>query len=110
MNLLYARTAECVNSYVSLLACIFSFLLLWVSRGGVTVARQAHNLKAVGSIPAPATKCETLCFVQGVLRLLSKELNRERVMGKHMFPQGGSLPAGRQGMKPLGFIIRESEL
>ena len=26
-------------------------------RGGAVVARQAHNLKAVGSIPAPATKC-----------------------------------------------------
>ena len=25
-------------------------------RGGAVVARQAHNLKAVGSIPAPATK------------------------------------------------------
>ena len=24
-------------------------------RGGAVVARQAHNLKAVGSIPAPAT-------------------------------------------------------
>ena len=24
-------------------------------RGGAEVARQAHNLKAVGSIPAPAT-------------------------------------------------------
>ena len=26
-----------------------------VLRGGAVVARQAHNLKAVGSIPAPAT-------------------------------------------------------
>ena len=27
-----------------------------ILRGGAVVARQAHNLKAVGSIPAPATK------------------------------------------------------
>ena len=26
-----------------------------MSRGGAVVARQAHNLKAVGSIPTPAT-------------------------------------------------------
>ena len=26
-----------------------------ILRGGAVVARQAHNLKAVGSIPAPAT-------------------------------------------------------
>ena len=25
-------------------------------RGGAVVARQAHNLKAIGSIPIPATK------------------------------------------------------
>ena len=29
---------------------------LLTSRGRVTVARQAHNLKIVGAIPAPATR------------------------------------------------------
>ena len=28
-----------------------------LSRGRATVARQAHNLKIAGSIPAPATSC-----------------------------------------------------
>ena len=31
------------------------FKLERLLRGGAVVARQAHNLKAVGSIPAPAT-------------------------------------------------------
>ena len=31
-----------------------------ILRGGAVVARQAHNLKAVGSIPAPATNFSTL--------------------------------------------------
>ena len=34
-------------------------------RGGAVVARQAHNLKAVGSIPAPATKKITPGSVNG---------------------------------------------
>lgn len=28
---------------------------IYTLRGGAVVARQAHNLKAVGSIPTPAT-------------------------------------------------------
>ena len=32
------------------------YILYNMLRGGAVVARQAHNLKAVGSIPAPATK------------------------------------------------------
>ena len=31
-------------------------------RGGAVVARQAHNLKAVGSIPAPATNDFYACL------------------------------------------------
>ena len=34
-------------------------------RGGAVVARQAHNLKAVGSIPAPATN-----FYRGAKKLV----------------------------------------
>ena len=33
---------------------LISFIFIML-RGGAEVARQAHNLKAVGSIPAPAT-------------------------------------------------------
>ena len=36
-------------------------------RGGAVVARQAHNLKAVGSIPAPATKKITPTSLVGFL-------------------------------------------
>ena len=37
--------------YLKLLLSFMFFMM----RGGAEVARQAHNLKAVGSIPAPAT-------------------------------------------------------
>ena len=33
----------------------YDILSITTLRGGAVVARQAHNLKAVGSIPAPAT-------------------------------------------------------
>ena len=34
---------------------ITDYIIYQTLRGGAVVARQAHNLKAVGSIPAPAT-------------------------------------------------------
>ena len=30
---------------------------IYISRDGAVVARKAHNLEAVGSIPTPATTC-----------------------------------------------------
>ena len=43
----------------------FALVLKTASRGGAVVARWAHNPKAGGSIPSPATKGEpnrVLCF------------------------------------------------
>ena len=43
----------------------FASVLKTASRGGAVVARWAHNPKAGGSIPSPATKGEpnrVLCF------------------------------------------------
>ena len=38
--------------------CIFASVLKTASRGGAVVARWAHNPKAGGSIPSPATQGE----------------------------------------------------
>ena len=35
-------------------------------RGGAEVARQAHNLKAVGSIPTPATNLASIIPLQSI--------------------------------------------
>ena len=40
-------------------------------RGGAVVARQAHNLKAVGSIPAPATNSYSASHSTGFFRAVN---------------------------------------
>ena len=47
------------------------FKLERLLRGGAVVARQAHNLKAVGSIPAPATNDFSGTYIRKFLFLRS---------------------------------------
>ena len=42
-----------------------------IMRGGAVVARQAHNLKAVGSIPAPATNNYSASHLTGFFLALN---------------------------------------
>ena len=64
-------------------------------RGGAVVARQAHNLKAVGSIPAPATneiqeltirKFLFLCSDQRTCNFLSEEYVADFFYHRNPFP------------------------
>src|SRR3989304_919246 len=43
------------NSIISVTLLQYKFLVPYRQRGGAVVARQAHNLKVAGAIPAPAT-------------------------------------------------------
>ena len=57
--------------------CIFASVLKTASRGGAVVARWAHNPKAGGSIPSPATFEErfflsSFCFISLPLKLWRK--------------------------------------
>ncbi len=51
----------------------FASVLKTASRGGAVVARWAHNPKAGGSIPSPATKREQSLVLS--LSFLSRKLN-----------------------------------
>ena len=57
--------------------CTFASVLKTASRGGAVVARWAHNPKAGGSIPSPATFEErfflsSFCFISLPLKLWHK--------------------------------------
>ena len=58
-------------------------------RGGAVVARQAHNLKAVGSIPAPATNNYSASHLTGFFSLLQRKKT-----------------TGRAGMLPDSFSFK----
>ena len=62
-------------------------------RGGAVVARQAHNLKAVGSIPAPATKNYSASCPTGFFCAVN-----HLVLSLRRWPLAGLWPLQRSGL------------
>lgn len=56
-----------------------NFLCFYTSRDGAEVARKAHNLEPVGSIPTPATECR-LCAVSNLFRVNLRSVYRYKTV------------------------------
>lgn len=98
-----------------------------VLRGGAPVARQAHNLEAAGSIPAPATTPTLSPDERAVLDVLVRHRGREAAIGLdvvagiagiaertvqeivvHLIERHGH-PIGSAVKHPMGYFVIETE-
>lgn len=96
-------------------------------RGGATVARQAHNLEAEGSIPSPATMPDFTEDERAVLYVLGYHRGRASAIGldsvagiagisertaqhviAHLIEDHGQ-PIGSAVKKPMGYFLIETE-
>ena len=96
-------------------------------RGGATAARQAHNLEAAGSIPAPATMHVLSPDERAVLAVLRRHRGRAQAIGLEVVAgisgvsertvqdivahliERHQIPIGSAVKHPMGYFLIENE-